>query len=223
LDLLRIHEHYNYLINRCNVLVKETNECFLDLSLATKAEFDLTNELEMDDYEAGDYEAEIGVWLGDMSVIIAEEWPESASKLGIKLKNAFRIWALAVCENNNEVRLILLCSALEAMLLIESDRDAIASKLAERTAFLIAKPKDRLENYYKVKQLYDKRCRFVHQSDQRKNISVEDCIEMESIVHSVFVELQVMLFTGWQTLHEKDDRTISVIDYINNLKFEGGQ
>jgi hypothetical protein len=48
-------------------------------------------------------------------VIIAEEWPESASKLGIKLKNALRIRALAACENNNDIKLILLCSALEAI------------------------------------------------------------------------------------------------------------
>jgi hypothetical protein len=92
----------------------------------------------------------------------------------------------------------------------------MAFKLAERVAFLTKPSMERLSTFYKIKELYNKRSRFVHQGGMNKPIAKDDCDTLEEIISVVFDKLKLMLFTGWETIRETGNPSTSVIDYINN-------
>jgi hypothetical protein len=250
IDLLIIHSHNVYKIDRFEVFIEENGEYIFDRRRSdgyenrysfdasvdleepkiNRKRYDSTIEFEVEEGETWyadekiieEYKIHTADWFGDISMIACEEWQESAKHLGRKLKTGLHLHALAICQENKEIRLMLLCSALEAMLLTDSDKDLISSKLAERVAFLLPY-NDRLNIHNYLKTLYNKRSRFIHQGDKKDPVTWEDCDTLDSMVSGIFMELQVLLFTGWETLQGRNDPSTSVIDYIDDLKFGGNR
>jgi hypothetical protein len=84
-----------------------------------------------------------------------------------KIAKAIRMYGTAVSIGKLDVKFVLLVFALESLL--GGDKDYVGWVLAERTAFLISSPAERLQTYNKVCELYGKRSGFVHQA-KKNNI-----------------------------------------------------
>jgi hypothetical protein len=136
MDVLRLEEHYFYHWNRYDIYIKETGKHFPYHPDYEPFRLKEGQEILTEDEAESQYEAEIGVGFDDMSVIITEDWPKSAEDVGIRLKNVIRLRSLAIGEDNFSIRLVLLNSALESMLLTDSDKDSLALKLAEPTCMV---------------------------------------------------------------------------------------
>lgn len=139
------------------------------------------------------------------------------NEIGKKIANAIRIYGTAVTIRQLEVKFSLLVFALESLLLTGSDRDYLGWKLAERVAFLLSEPNSRKETYRKIKDLYDKRSRFVHQGEGGY-IHERDNRKIEAVLIESIKKLFDLKDQGYAYFSEREDKP-SVIQYIDNLKF----
>jgi hypothetical protein len=136
-----------------------------------------------------------------------------------KLRNAIRLYGVATSARYREVRFILLCSALEALVLTRDDRDYLGWKLAERIAFLIAKPDDRQSISSYITYAYSKRSRIVHQDkDKEENVSDEDVRKLADVMLKTFWKLVELKKHGFTSLQKMSNEK-SVIALIEKLKF----
>jgi hypothetical protein len=134
-----------------------------------------------------------------------------------KLSNAMHLFAAATSARYNEVKYVLLCSALEAMLLDESDY--LGLRLSERAAFLIEKPSKRRERFREIYLIYNKRSRIVHQDkDQPTDLPDSEINNLENLVIRVASALFRLDNDGYK--YFRDDEK-SILNYFDSLKFEG--
>lgn len=146
---------------------------------------------------------------------------ERKVKLDERLHKAIRIYGIATSVRYLDVKFILLCSGLEALMLTPSDKDYLGWKLAERVSFLISKrPSKREEIFELIRELYNKRSRFVHQDEKHEEgkITESDYKTMEGVLLSVIWKLIELKRKGYTHI-QKDRSGKSVIDYIDKLKF----
>jgi hypothetical protein len=164
------------------------------------------------------YQRGSDTWVKEMNALLTKK---PTTEIERKLTNAHHILAVSTSVRYPEVRFILMCSALEALVLTDSDKDYLGWKLAERVAFLTANPAKREEKYKKVKALYGKRSSFVHQSGAKKDITDEDVDELRDLVISVFLKMMNFRDSGFKFVREQSppDPATSVVDHIDRAKF----
>lgn len=133
------------------------------------------------------------------------------------MKNALRIFGIQTSITNDQVKFVLLVTALESLLLTGSDRDYILWRLAEKTAFLLGKNgKDRRKVNDYVKLAYKKRSAFIH--DAHARIDEKDRYKMENLVVPTFYKLMELREQGYVEIQKKED-VRNVEEYIEEMKF----
>jgi len=134
-----------------------------------------------------------------------------------KLKNAMHLMAAATSARYNEVKYVLLCSALEAMTLKE--QDYLGLRLSERIAFLTQKPSKRKKVFDEIYDIYTKRSRIIHQDQKKPMVITDDEIWLlEGIAYTVFWQLVYLKNKGYQFFDGDEN---SILDYLDKLKFAG--
>ncbi len=98
------------------------------------------------DFFVSSYDPKTNDWLMKLSSIVTHQNNNEIEK---KLWNALRLLGVATSIDYPDVKFTLLASALEALVMTGSDKDNIGYKLAERIAFLIAIPDQRLKSIIK--------------------------------------------------------------------------
>ena len=99
---------------------------------------------------------------------------EHPSELESKLRNALLLIGFTWEVDLDQVKFILLITALEALLLEDSGQGNLQLRLAERVAFLIGEsPARRVQLYDEMKRFYGQRSRFVHQGDFEDNVDAD--------------------------------------------------
>jgi len=83
------------------------------------------------------------------------------SDLDARIKKAIELYGISIQIQYYDVQLLMLCSALEVLLLHE--RGNIGYKLAERIAFLIKTKKRRSDVFSDIIEIYKKRSAYAHQ------------------------------------------------------------
>jgi len=141
------------------------------------------------------------------------------TELERKLVLSSKMYWLALQSSSPEVTFIALISALESLLLSESDRDYIGLKLSEKVTFLMAdEQKVRLDIYKRMKKYYNMRSALVH-GKPGKAVVVEraDVETVKQIFTAVFEKVLSMVET-YTSFHTDDDKGFD--DYINELRFK---
>lgn len=141
------------------------------------------------------------------------------NRLQQKILQAIQIFGLSRLSHKSEIRLLLLISSFESLLLTENDRDYLGQKLSEKTSFLLENEyKKRLKLYKLMKELYGKRSGLVHRG--KSEISDIEVKTLEHLFRNVTIKILDLSkdYTKMeQKSHEKDREGIE--DYINNLRF----
>jgi Apea-like HEPN len=114
---------------------------------------------------ASQYDRTTNDWSTKLNSIVTYQ---DSNEISEKLRNALRLLGVATSIDYPDVKFILLTSVLEALVMTKSYKGNISYKLAERIAFLIAQPEQRLKTFDNVTELYNKRSRFIHQDEKQK-------------------------------------------------------
>lgn len=130
------------------------------------------------------------------------------SEIDRKVRNALLIFEIQTSVTDERLRLVLLTTCMESLLLGKSDRDYLRWRLAEKSAFLF--PSNRETIYEKVKEAYDKRSGFVHGSGEK--VTKEYTNLIETTVISILKRLVKFKEEGYETMEKVDS-------YIQKLKF----
>lgn len=141
------------------------------------------------------------------------------TELERKLILSSKMYWLALQSYSPEITFISLISALESLLLGESDRDYIGLKISEKVAFLISdEQEERLEIYRSRKKYYNIRSSLVHgKSGKAVKVERADLDTIEHIFRAVFEKILYMAET-YTSLHTEDNKGLD--DYINELRFK---
>lgn len=141
------------------------------------------------------------------------------TELERKLILSSKMYWLALQSYSAEITFISLISALESLLLGESDRDYIGLKISEKVAFLMSdEQEERLEIYKSMKKYYDIRSSLVHgKSGKAVKVERADLDTIKHIFTAVFEKILNMVET-YTSLHTEDDKGLD--DYINKLRFQ---
>jgi hypothetical protein len=134
------------------------------------------------------------------------------SNLERKILRGIEIFGISQTTQNNDIRFIMLISALETILLTNDDKDYLGLKLAEKSAFLIEDegPK-RLKIYKLVKGLYGKRSKLVHEGN--RDIEMRDLELLEDLIRVVISRL-IGLSQTYSQMNEIEDLILRRKFYI---------
>jgi hypothetical protein len=206
LNLLRALYSLHFDLHDYCYLIKETGE----------AEHQLPVEKIMSDSEEAEYDSQSDVFIGAMNEILTKNG--YLTELEEKIINAVRLIGVSTSVPYEEIRFVILCSALEAMLLTNNDRDYLGWKLSERAAFLLSGPEGRAEISEAVSRLYNKRSRFVHQ-DKNENITGAEYTELADLVYQILGTLVHLRMLGYEKVSKSRDPYKSIADRIDMIKY----
>lgn len=140
------------------------------------------------------------------------------TELENRLRNAVRLFGLAMDANRPEIRFVLLTNALEGLLLTRGDRDYLRFRLAEKVAFLVeTEETKRLAEFEKIKRLYDRRSDFVHQNAKYEPIEDKDVEELKNVFFQVFNKLLILRSQGYASIEKRQGKYVDSL--IDSLKF----
>lgn len=138
-----------------------------------------------------------------------------------RVKNTINIFGIQTGIEDKNVKLILLISCLEGLLLSSSDKDYLGWKLAEKTSFILHKNwKKRQATSDFITNMYEKRSRFVHQDKKKRIEEVSDgeILDLENIVMGIMYELFNKLDEGYIQI-QKEPSKKSINEFIEREKF----
>lgn len=155
--------------------------------------------------------------LNRLSIIIQKTNPNELEK---RIIRATRLFGASKSSYKLEIRFLVLVSACESLLLSEKEKDYIAWKLSEKTAFLISENgTERLRLFERMKKLYNKRSKLVHEG--KEDINYENVKELESVFYRLIIKL--LELSAKYTCMPQNSGNLGdvdgVEDYINQLKF----
>lgn len=142
------------------------------------------------------------------------------TELEKRIIRAIRLYGASRSSYKLEIRFLVLISACESLLLSEKEKDYIAWKLSEKTAFLIKEDGvDRLSLYERMKKLYNKRSKIVHEGNI--GITYENVKDLESIFLQLVIKMLELSnkYTHMSQNSGNPKDNDGVEDYINQLKF----
>lgn len=145
---------------------------------------------------------------------------DNNTELEKRVIRATALYSASKSSYKLEIRFLVLVSACESLLLSEKEKDYIAWKLSEKTAFLICENgADRLRLFERMKKLYNKRSKLVHEG--KEDINYENVKELESVFYQLIVKLLELriIYTHMHQNSGNPGDTDGVEDYINKLKF----
>jgi len=136
-----------------------------------------------------------------------------------RIKNTIIAFGISTSVRYKPVRLSILCSSLEALVLDKSDRDYLGWKLAERVTFLIKMKKKRSEVNRDIVDLYNKRSIFMHQkSDTANAVSEYDIQYAEFLVFNTMRKFFELKRSGYEVLVRTKGKK-SIMEWIEAKKF----
>lgn len=149
-----------------------------------------------------------GSYIDEISSIYNKEKP---SQLEIKLMNAIEMFWMSKISHKLEISFVLMASAMETLIMSESDKDYLSWKLAEKTAFLLTEEGGKRKELYKsMKKLYNKRSKFVHEGI--KNIDRRDLGFLGAVFFETSINIINLIINGFKYADELND-------YIEEIKF----
>lgn len=136
-----------------------------------------------------------------------------------RIKKAVILVSISKGIRYDGFKLSVLCSALEALLTTKNE--PITLKLSERIAFLVKIKKMRRYDVYKeIRNLYEKRSSFIHQSEEDSNSVVGNEVQIAYDYIAIVIQKLVELHNkGFIHIKKIGDPKKSVIDGIDALKF----
>ncbi len=124
----------------------------------------------------------------DVVLAIVEKGKRSYSQIEKKVLLFAKLFFLANQTDSLEIKLIVLISALETLLLADQDQYYIGEKTAEKTALLLGKTyNDRIKIYKFVKSQYTERSNFIHKGEY--NIKGQHIQVLERFSQEVFFKM----------------------------------
>ncbi len=124
----------------------------------------------------------------DAILTIVKKGKDSYSEIEKKLLLFAKLFFLANQRDSLEIKLIVLISALETLLLADPDRYYIGEKTAEKTALLLGKAyDDRMKIYKFIKSQYTARSNFVHEGES--NIKGQHIQALERYSQEIFFKM----------------------------------
>ena len=144
---------------------------------------------------------------------------ERSNDLETRLRNAVRLYGMAIEATRPEIRFSLLTNALEGLLMTESDKESVTTRLAEKMALILESAREpRLTLFKRVKELYGLRSDFVHQSKDYKGITTEQVRELNEIFTSTLHRLLQLADQGYEGVQKRQG--VKTIDgLVDELKF----
>lgn len=112
------------------------------------------------------------------------------------------------------VKLLMLCSGLETLLL--SERGNIGYKLAERFAFLIKAGKKRIDVFNEIIELYGKRSTYAHKGKQ--GVTEEEFEKLNHYFKFAIRKIVDLRNNGYEKVAEPNDKK-SISHLVNMIKF----
>lgn len=142
----------------------------------------------------------------------------NSNELERRIVNAVRIFGIQTGLTNNQIRLTVLMTCIESLLMTEGDKDYLRWKLAERAAFVYGRQKKEINNA--IKDAYNKRSAFVH-GKKETQINERDIEDNQKIVSIIVWRLFSVFLNDGYTQVPKSDKlsTKSIDDYIEQEKF----
>jgi hypothetical protein len=141
------------------------------------------------------------------------------SELDGRLKNALRVLGFTWEVHLDELKLILLITAIETMLLEESSQENLQSRLADRVAFLLeSQPDKRVRMFHEVKNYYQMRSRFIHGAQV---LEAEGSLNLErlfEITIRIWIRLNRLTEEGYTRVGRRDSAK-SLDELVEELKF----
>lgn len=140
------------------------------------------------------------------------------NQLEDKILKSLRLYGLSRLSYRIEIRFLILVSACESLLLTGEDRDYSTLKISEKTACLIEDDgRAKYDLYLKMKSIYSKRSKIVHQGD----IKIEP--EELRFVETIYLKLINKLLIENQKYEEMEkelkDRSLAFNYFFDKIKF----
>lgn len=139
---------------------------------------------------------------------------EPKNDLEIRIESAITMSGIAIQMPYPSVRLMMLCSALETLLLF--DRGNIGYKLAERVAFLIKTEKKRIDVFTEINELYGKRSTYTHKG--KEGVTEEEVQKLTNYFKIVIEKIIELRKKGYEKVIEPNDKK-SISYLLNMIKF----
>ena len=163
------------------------------------------------------YNARLEPYIQTLSEILSDATPQDIEK---RVRAALKIFGIQTKTEDRNVRLLLLISCLEGLLLSPSDRDYLGWRVAEKTTFLLGKDEgNRKEIFEFITESYDKRSRFAHQ-DQRsgKEVTENDLLQMIDVIQGLVHRLLELMNEGYSQI-QKDPQKSTIDGFVEVEKF----
>jgi hypothetical protein len=132
-----------------------------------------------------------------------------------RLRTAARLFGAATSSKTQEARYILLCSALDAMVL-DDKHNYHGEKLAERIAFISSEPDQRRDTFMQVNDVYSRLPGIILPGS--KTEFADKMKSLQELVLKTFWSLVKLEGKGFTSLAMGDG---SVVDMIEHMKFSG--
>ncbi len=160
------------------------------------------------------YHAELDDTIRFFSEIITKVQPND---LESRLRTALRLYGLTKTIDRPEIEFVLLVVGLESMLLGKGDKDYLRQRLSEKSAFLLEDgEEERIRLYKRVRTLYDKRSRFVHEGPEI--ITSDDVDDADGMFLRVFNRLRELLKDGYVSVPMVNEKK-TIDRLIQKLRF----
>lgn len=144
---------------------------------------------------------------------------EKPNDLETRLRNSVRLYGMAIEATRPEIRFSLLTNALEGLLMTDSDKESVATRLAEKVAFMLENTREpRMALSKRVKELYGLRSDFVHQSRDYRGIFPEQVDELNGIFTRALRRLLELANQGYECV-QKHPGTKSIDGLVDELRF----
>lgn len=132
-----------------------------------------------------------------------------------RLRTATRLFGAATSSKTQEARYILLCSALDAMVL-DDKHDHHSEKLAERIAFISSEPEQRRDVFMQVSDVYSQLPGIILPGSQTE--FADKMKSLQELVLKTFWSMVKLEGKGFTSLAKGDG---SVVDMVEHMKFSG--
>lgn len=160
---------------------------------------------------------------GEIKILNEVFLKDKKSDIDNRIVTSLKLYGLQTTVTPVEIKFVLIMNALEGLLLSKTDTNYLGKRLSEKVAFLIGKDKDeRLQTYFTMKEMYDKRSNFTHQKQKMKEkdkITESDLLYLSNtFMRTVTKLLELQRDNIIQTI-EGDKNKKSLDGYIKDLMF----
>lgn len=137
-----------------------------------------------------------------------------------RIIRSLRLFGVSRLSYKYENRFLMVVSACESLLLSKDEKDYIAWKLSEKTAFLTRDTgEERLKLYKRMKELYNLRSKLIHEG--KEDIKYSDIRELDTVYLELIMRILPLAKT-YETMQQTSGKAgikDGVEDYINTLKY----